>query len=83
MVIKNICNYSNMCILLYDIYGNYVLQKIIQESSEPYKTYFIKLIVSLIDGLKNFPYFTIIFKKLTKNFTVILNYVYIKTNNYK
>ena len=83
MIIANVCTYSYVQTLLYDIYGNYVLQKIIQESSEPYKTYFIKLIVSLIDGLKNFPYGTIIFQKLVTNFPVILNYVHIKPNNYK
>ncbi len=83
MIIINVCTYSNVRTLLYDIYGNYVLQQIIKESSEPYKTYFLKFIISLIDGLKNFPYGPIIFQKLVTNFPIILNYVNIQPNNYK
>jgi len=83
MIIVNVCTYSNVRTLLFDIYGNYVLQQIIKESSEPYKTYYLKFIVSLIDGLKNFPYGPIIFQKLVTNFPVILNFVNIKPNYYK
>ena len=83
MIIVNVCTYSNVRTLLFDIYGNYVLQQIIKESSEPYKTYYLKFIVSLIDGLKNFPYGPIIYQKLVTNFPVILNFVNIKPNYYK
>ena len=84
MIIKNICNYSNVQTLLYDIYGNNILLQIIKESLEPYKTYFFQLIGSLIDGLKVFPYGSIIFHKFISNFPNILNFVNknsIYTNN--
>ncbi len=80
MVIKNICNYSNVRILLYDIYGNYILQQIVKEASEPYKNYYIELIGSLIDGLKIFPYGNIIFQKFISNFPELLNFVNINSN---
>ena len=84
MIIKNICIYSNVQTLLYDIYGNNILLQIIKESLEPYKTYFFQLIGSLIDGLKVFPYGSIIFHKFISNFPIILNFVNknsIYTNN--
>ena len=69
MVIKNICNYSNIRILLYDIYGNYILQQIVKEASEPYKNYYIQLIGSLFNGLKIFPY-----GNIRSLFQIFLNY---------
>ena len=69
MVIKNICNYSNIRILLYDIQGNYILQQIVKEASEPYKNYYIQLIGSLFNGLKIFPY-----GNIRSLFQIFLNY---------
>ena len=80
MVIKNIYNYSNIRILLYDIYGNYILQQIVKEASEPYKNYYIQLIGSFIDGLKIFPYGNLIFQKFISNFPELLNFVNINSN---
>ena len=37
MVIKRLCNYESLRSLLYDMYGNYVLQQTMMASNEPYE----------------------------------------------
>ena len=64
-IIKSLCNFETVKSLLYDTYGNYVLQKTLLASTEPYRSMYIKFIAPLIDGLKNFPNGLIIIHKIT------------------
>ena len=84
-IIKNLCNFDTVKRLLYDTYGNYILQKTLAVSNEPYRSMYIKFIAPLIDGLKNMPNGLIIIHKILNNFPEIQNYVENysnKNNNY-
>ena len=76
-IIKNLCNFETVKNLLYDTYGNYVLQKTLLASTEPYRSMYIKFIAPLIDGLKNLPNGLIITHKIISHFPELLNYVQI------
>ena len=67
-IIKNLCNFETVKCLLYDNYGNYVLQKTILASNEPYRSMYLKFIAPLIDGLKNLPNGYIIIHKILNQF---------------
>ena len=47
-IIKSLCNFETVKKLLYDTYGNYVLQKTLLASTEPYRSMYIKFIAPLI-----------------------------------
>ena len=79
-IIKSLCNFETVKNLLYDTYGNYVLQKTLLASNEPYRSMYIKFIAPLIDGLKNFPNGLIIIHKIVSHFPELNNYVQINTN---
>ena len=79
-IIKSLCNFETVKNLLYDTYGNYVLQKTMLASTEPYRSMYIKFIVPLIDGLKNLPNGLIIIHKIVNHFPELNNYVKINTN---
>ena len=84
-IIKSLCNFETVKRLLYDTYGNYVLQKTLLVSNEPYRSMYIKFIAPLIDGLKNMPNGLIIIHKILNNFPEIQNYAENysnKNNNY-
>ena len=76
-IIKSLCNFETVKNLLYDTYGNYVLQKTLLASTEPYRSMYIKFIAPLIDGLKNLPNGLIIIHKIISHFPELLNYVQI------
>ena len=50
-IIKNLCSYNGIKSLLYDMYGNYVLQQTMEKANEPYRTKYIQTVASLFDGL--------------------------------
>ena len=79
-IIKSLCNFETVKNLLYDTYGNYVLQKTLLASTEPYRSMYIKFIAPLIDGLKNLPNGLIIIHKIISHFPELLNYVQINKN---
>ncbi len=82
MVIKRLCNYENVRSLLYDMYGNYVLQQTMVASNEPYRTMYIQLVAPLLDGLRVLPFGNIVIHKLMTNFPEIMNYINMNRNNY-
>jgi hypothetical protein len=82
-IIKRLCNFETVKSLLYDTYGNYVLQKTLLASTEPYRSMYIKYIAPLIDGLKNLPNGLIIIHKIINHFPELQNYVQINTNKNK
>ena len=82
MIIKRLCNYESVRSLLYDMYGNYVLQQTMVASNEPYRTMYIQLVAPLLDGLRVLPFGNIVIHKLMTNFPEIMNYININRNNY-
>ena len=79
-IIKSLCNFETVKKLLYDTYGNYVLQKTLLVSTEPYRSMYIKFIAPLIDNLKNLPNGLIIIHKIVSYFPELQNYVQINSN---
>ena len=79
-IIKSLCNFQTVKSLLYDTYGNYVLQKTLFASTEPYRSMYIKHIAPLIDGLKNMPNGLIIIHKIISHFPELQNYVQMGSN---
>ena len=67
-IIKSLCNFEIVKSLLYNSYGNYILQKTILASNEPYRSMYIKYMAPLIDGLKNLPNGYIIIHKILNQF---------------
>jgi len=70
-IIKSLCNFETVKSLLYDSYGNYVLQKTILAANEPYRSMYLNFIAPLIDGLKNIPNGYIINHKIINQFPEI------------
>mgnify|MGYP003571332565 CR=1 FL=1 len=79
-IIKSLCNFETVKKLLYDTYGNYVLQKTLLVSTEPYRSMYIKFIAPLIDNLKNLPNGLIIIHKIVSHFPELQNYVQTNSN---
>jgi hypothetical protein len=67
-IIKGLCNFETVKSLLYDSYGNYVLQKTILAANEPFRSMYLNFIAPLIDGLKNMPNGYIINHKILNQF---------------
>ena len=67
-IIKGLCNFETVKNLLYDSYGNYVLQKTILAANEPYRSMYLNFIAPLINGLKNMPNGYIINHKILNQF---------------
>ena len=82
MVIKRLCNYESLRSLLYDMYGNYVLQQTMMASNEPYRSMYIQLVAPLLEGLRVLPFGNIVIHKIMTNFPEIMNYININRNNY-
>ena len=74
-IIKNLCNYNSIKFLLYNMYGNYILQQIIIASNEPYKSIYIKYISQLLNGLLILPFGNIVIYKLKNNFPELKNFI--------
>ena len=79
-IIKSLCNFETVKSLLYNSYGNYVLQKTILASNEPYRSMYIKYMAPLIDGLKNLPNGYIIIHKILNHFPELQSF---SSNNSK
>ena len=82
-IIKNLCNFETVKFLLYDNYGNYVLQKTILAANEPYRSMYIKYMAPLIDGLKSLPNGYIIIHKILNQFPELQGFVQINSNKNK
>ena len=74
-IIQNLCNYNSIKFLLYNMYGNYILQQIIFASNEPYKSIYIKYISQLLNGLLILPFGNIVIYKLKNNFPELKNFI--------
>ena len=67
-IIKSLCNFETVKSLLYNSYGNYVLQKTILSANEPYRSMYLKFMAPLIEGLKGLPNGYIIIHKILNQF---------------
>jgi hypothetical protein len=81
MIIQNLCNYDSVKFLLYNMYGNYVLQQIIFASNEPFKSKYFENIAMLINGLYFYPFGNIVIYKLKCNFPELNDYINSGNNN--
>ena len=79
-IIKSLCNFETVKSLLYNSYGNYVLQKTILSANEPYRSMYINFLAPLIEGLKNLPNGYIIIHKILNQFPELQNF---SNNNLK
>ena len=82
-IIKSLCNFETVKNLLYNSYGNYVLQKTILAANEPYRTMYIQFIAPLIDGLKNLPNGYIIIHKIVNQFPELQGFSQFNSNRNK
>ena len=82
-IIKTLCNFETVRNLLYDTYGNYILQKTVLASTEPYRSMYLKFIAPLIGNLKNLPNGPIIIHKIVSHFPELQNYVQMNPNKNK
>ena len=78
-IIQSLCNFQTVKSLLYNPYGNYVLQKTIIAANEPYYSKYLEFIAPLIDGLKTLPNGYIIARKILDQFPELQGYL---MNNY-
>ena len=67
-IISNICNPNMVKQLLFNMYGNYVLQKSMLASVEPYRSRFISMVAPLMNSLPAFPFGNIVIHKLINSF---------------
>lgn len=75
IILEKICNDSNLVrSLLYDMYGNYVIQRALRIAPEPYKNILLGLIGKHLGGLKMLSYGNKLYLKLTKNYPELLKY---------
>ena len=79
-IIKSLCNFDIVKSLLYNSYGNYVLQKTVLAANEPYRSMYIKFMAPLLEGLKIMPNGYIIIHKIYNQFPELQNY---SSNNSK
>ena len=82
-IIKSLCNFETVKNLLYNSYGNYVLQKTILAANEPYRSMYIQFIAPLIDGLKNLPNGYIIIHKIVNQFPELQGFSQFNSNRNK
>jgi hypothetical protein len=65
--------------LLYDNYGNYVLQKVINLSKEPLTTKYLEMIGPLMKNLSNYSFGQRLYNKLIASFPNLMNYMGLST----
>ena len=79
-IIKSLCNFETVKKLLYDTYGNYVLQKTLLASTEPYRSMYIKFIARLTNNLRHLPNAHIIIHKIVSHLPELQNYIQTNSN---
>ena len=79
LIIEKFCEEKLIKSLLFDMYGNYVLQKVMILSKEPFKSKFFNIVAPLMDNLTNLSFGQKIYNKLLSSFPELNTYV--KNNN--
>ena len=75
LIIQKYCKEEIVQKLLFDMYGNYVLQKVMQLSKEPLTSKYISIIGPLLNGLSSYPFGARLLNKLVTSFPSLNNYL--------
>lgn len=73
-IIKSLCNQKMVQTLLFNMYGNFVLQKVMQISNEPYKSTFCQLVGPLLNYLNQVPFGGKVLHNLLSKFPSLVKY---------
>ena len=83
LIIKKYCDAPIIEKLLFDMYGNYVLQKAMSLSKEPYTSKYISIIGPLMKKLSSYSFGGKLYNKLLSSFPSLSTYVGNKTEGGK
>ena len=92
MIVEALCEPKLVSSLLFDMYGNYVLQKTMSISKEPYRTKFIQMVGPYLENLKMLTFGLKLYNKLLNTFPELYAYTKndlftgtnnVNNNNYK
>jgi hypothetical protein len=78
MIVEKLCDQKLVSCLLFDMYGNYVLQKTMSLAKEPYRTRFIQMVGPYLENLKVLTFGQKLYNKLLVTFPELT--VYAKTD---
>ena len=79
LIVEKFCEQKLVQTLLFDMYGNYVLQKTMSIAKEPYKSKFFSIVGPIMENLKVLTFGQKLYNKLLSSFPE-LN-IYVKGNN--
>ena len=74
-ILKKLANPEYIPVLLMDMYGNYVIQKALQISYEPYYSVFIENIGPVLENLRNLSFGAKLYTKFLNNYPEFSEYV--------
>ena len=83
LIVEKFCEPKLVHTLLFDMYGNYVLQKTISISKEPYRSKFFNMVGPIMGNLKVLSFGQKLYNKLLSTFPELQNYVKGNNNNKK
>ena len=78
MIVETLCEPKLVSSLLFDMYGNYVLQKTMSIANEPYRTKFIQMVGPYLENLKMLTFGLKLYNKLLTSFPEL--YAYTKSD---
>ena len=81
LIYQKYCNKEIVQKLLFDMYGNYVLQKVMMLSKEPFSTKYIEMVGPLMKNLNNYNFGPRLYNKLITSFPSLSMYIGINTKN--
>ena len=81
LICQKYCNQEIVQKLLFDMYGNYVLQKVMILSKEPFSSKYIEIVGPLMKNLNNYSFGQRLYNKLIATFPSLSMYVGINNKN--
>ena len=75
LIIERFCEPNLIQNLLFDVYGNYVIQKAMRLAKEPLRKKFIQIVGALIWNLKFYPFGQKLYNKLLASYPELSKYV--------
>ena len=75
LIVENFCEQKLVQTLLFDMYGNYVLQKTMSIAKEPYRTKFFSMVGPIMENLKVLTFGQKLYNKLLSSFPELNIYV--------
>ena len=79
LIVEKLCDQTLVYNLLFDMYGNYVLQKTMMLAKEPYRTKFFEMVGPIMENVKVLPFGQKLYNKLLATFPEL--YIYIKNES--